>query len=171
MGFVCLFLLYWFCLVLSIRDCGGGRLCQHTAAHCNTLQHTATHCNTLQHTATRYKGCSNITRYCILCIASYGVAMMSRCLEIIGFFANEPYETDYILQKRAMILRSPLIVATPYCLPWNAAILRGIAFFAMHGMPPLNFLHSLHGKAFQGNHSSLLQNIVSFAGLFCKKNL
>jgi len=29
-------------------------------------------------------------------------------------FAEEPYEKDYILQKRPMILRSLLIVATPY---------------------------------------------------------
>ena len=29
-------------------------------------------------------------------------------------FANEPYKRDYILQKRPIILRSLLIVATPY---------------------------------------------------------
>jgi len=29
-------------------------------------------------------------------------------------FAKEPYQRDYILQKRSMILRSLLIVATPY---------------------------------------------------------
>jgi len=29
-------------------------------------------------------------------------------------FAKEPYKTDYILQKRPVILRSLLIVATPY---------------------------------------------------------
>ena len=29
-------------------------------------------------------------------------------------FAKEPYKKDYILQKRPMILRSLLIVATPY---------------------------------------------------------
>ena len=44
-----------------------------------------------------------------------------------------------LLQKRPIILRSLLIVATPY------------------GMPP--------------RHKSLLQNIVSFLGLFCKIDL
>ena len=29
-------------------------------------------------------------------------------------FAKEPYKRDYILQKRPMIVRSLLIVATPY---------------------------------------------------------
>jgi len=29
-------------------------------------------------------------------------------------FAKEPYKRDYILQKRPVILRSLLIVATPY---------------------------------------------------------
>jgi len=29
-------------------------------------------------------------------------------------FAKEPYKRDYILQKRPIILRSVLIVATPY---------------------------------------------------------
>jgi len=32
-------------------------------------------------------------------------------------FAKEPYKRDYILQKRPIILRSLLIVATPYDLP------------------------------------------------------
>jgi len=41
-------------------------------------------------------------------------------LRLVGFlklqvsFAKEPYKRDYILQKRPMILRSLLIVATPY---------------------------------------------------------
>jgi len=32
-------------------------------------------------------------------------------------FAKEPYQKYYILQKRPIILRSLLIVATPYCPP------------------------------------------------------
>ena len=44
----------------------------------------------------------------------YGVATISRLLQIIGlFFAKEPYKRDYILQKGPVILRSLLIVATP----------------------------------------------------------
>ena len=33
-------------------------------------------------------------------------------------FAKEPNKRDYILRKRLVILRSLLIVATPYCEPW-----------------------------------------------------
>ena len=43
----------------------------------------------------------------------YGVASTSRLLKIIGLFAKEPYKRDDILQKRRIILRSLLIVATP----------------------------------------------------------
>jgi len=44
---------------------------------------------------------------------SYGVAMISRLLEIIGLFAKEPYKRDYVLQNRPMVLKSLLIVAAP----------------------------------------------------------
>ena len=35
-------------------------------------------------------------------------------LKLLVSFAKEPYKRDYILQKRPIILRSLLIVATPY---------------------------------------------------------
>jgi len=44
----------------------------------------------------------------------YGVAMISRLLSIIGLFANYRLFYRALLQKRPMILRSLLIVATPY---------------------------------------------------------
>jgi len=47
------------------------------------------------------------------CGLRYGVATNSRLLQIIGLFAKEPYKRDDILQKRPIILRSLLIVATP----------------------------------------------------------
>jgi len=46
--------------------------------------------------------------------ASVGVATISRLLKIMGFFVTEPYKRDYILHKRRIILRSLLIVATPW---------------------------------------------------------
>jgi len=45
---------------------------------------------------------------------AYGVATMSRLLKIKVSFAKEPYCRDDILQKRPIILRGLLIVATPY---------------------------------------------------------
>ena len=45
---------------------------------------------------------------------SYGVATISRLLKIKVSFAKETYQRDDILQKRPIIFRSLLIVATPY---------------------------------------------------------
>jgi len=44
---------------------------------------------------------------------AYEVATISRLLIMIGLFAKEPYKRDDILQKRLIILRGLLIVATP----------------------------------------------------------
>jgi len=44
----------------------------------------------------------------------YGMATISRLLKIEVFFAKEPYKTGDILQKRRILLRSLLIVATSY---------------------------------------------------------
>ena len=48
-------------------------------------------------------------------VDSFGVATISRLLKMIEVsFAKEPYRRDDILQKRPIILRSLLIVATPF---------------------------------------------------------
>ena len=44
----------------------------------------------------------------------YGVATIRRLLKISVSFAKEPYKRDDILQKRPIISRSLLIVATSY---------------------------------------------------------
>jgi len=44
----------------------------------------------------------------------YGVATISRLLQIIGLFYKTAYKRDDILQKRPVILRSLIIEATPY---------------------------------------------------------
>jgi len=45
---------------------------------------------------------------------AYRVATMSRLLKMIGHFCKRPCKRDYFLQKRPIIWRSLLIVATPY---------------------------------------------------------
>jgi len=50
----------------------------------------------------------------------YGVATISTLRKIIGLFCTGPYKRDDILQKRPKILRSLLIVATPYVF-WKSA--------------------------------------------------
>jgi len=49
----------------------------------------------------------------LLTTQRYGVATLSRLLKIQVSFAKELYKRDYILQKRPIIVRSLLIVATP----------------------------------------------------------
>jgi len=78
---------------------------------CNTLQHTATHCNTLQHTAKSVvKSCSPLLK---------GPLDMG-WLRLVGSFKLQVSFAEYslfyraLLQKRPIILRSLLIVATPY---------------------------------------------------------
>ena len=44
----------------------------------------------------------------------YGVATISRLLKTTGLFCKKPCTRDDILQKRHIILRSLLIVVTPY---------------------------------------------------------
>ena len=45
---------------------------------------------------------------------THGVATISSLLKIIGLFCKRAFQRDYILQKRPIILRSLLIVSTPY---------------------------------------------------------
>ena len=60
-----------------------------------------------------------------------------------------------LLQKRPIILRSLLIVVIPYCI-WSV--------ISLH-------LSNLRSQSMIQFSRSLLQNIVSFIGLFCKRDL
>ena len=92
---------------------------QRATTHCNTLQHTATHYNTLQHTATHCNTVHILNTHSLFTSNSAGNLHMG-WLRLVGSlklqvsFAKEPYKRDDILQKRPIILRSLLIVATPY---------------------------------------------------------
>ena len=54
----------------------------------------------------------NESHMCMSHKYAYGVATISRLLKIQVSFAKEPYQRDYILQKRPIVLRSLLIIAT-----------------------------------------------------------
>jgi len=49
-----------------------------------------------------------------LCASLYLRLRFGASLNLQVSFAKEPYKRDYILPKRPIILRGPLIVATPY---------------------------------------------------------
>ena len=53
-------------------------------------------------------------------------------LKLYVSFAKEPYKRDYILQKRPIILRSLLIVATPYVVSRMPEAVLGDEFTPQH---------------------------------------
>ena len=78
----------------------------------------------------------------------YGVATVSRLLKIISLFSKYRLFYRALLQKRPMILRSLLIVATPYQLA------RRVAFADLY----------VYGVALAGRIDKII-------GIFCKKAL
>ena len=111
---------------------------QHTATHCNTLQHTTTHCNTLQHTATHCNTLQHTATHCnTLQWATHDIAQVFMCdvgwLWLVGSFklyvSFAGFRLFYraLLQKRPILLRSLLIVATPYRVRFSCAISCGVA--------------------------------------------
>jgi len=76
---------------------------QCVAVCCSVLQCVAVCCSVLQCVAVCCRWCSHM-----------GWLQLVGSLKLKVSFAKEPYKTDDILQKRPTILRSLLIVATPY---------------------------------------------------------
>jgi len=73
----------------------------------------------LDHVFTKNSVSRGYSCFCLTesCLCMYGVPTISRLLKIIGLFAEYSLFYWALLQKRPMILRSLLIVATPYlCL-------------------------------------------------------
>jgi len=63
------------------------------------------------------------------------VASASRLLKTVGLFVKEPYKRDYILQKRLIILRSLLIVATPYVFnTCSFSTIENVSFVMFHSL-------------------------------------
>jgi len=81
----------------------------------------------------------------------FGLATIGRRLKIISLFCKEPYKRDYSLQKRPIILRSLLIVASPYLdlqVPFSHIRRRSRLFMSLSAMWDLNnlrFFKSLSG--------------------------
>jgi len=75
----------------------------------NAMTHSYLWNDLLIYTSTESLLCSSI---------SYGVATISRLLKFIRLFAEYRLFNGALLQKGPIILKSLLIVATPYC-PWH----------------------------------------------------
>jgi len=109
----------YICIYIYIYIC----VCIHIYANIHTYIYRALSTN--EPTVTPVAGwilhCGNSSpnlQAQILQALSYGVATISRLLKIKlnikVSFVKEAYKTDYILQKRPIILRSVHIAATPY---------------------------------------------------------
>ena len=97
---------------------------QRIVRYCRVLQCDALCCSVLQCVAVRYSASQCIAMCCsvLQCVIAsirnrgYGEATISRLLKSTGSFAKELYKRDDILQKRPIILRHLLMVATPYLI-------------------------------------------------------
>ena len=95
---------------------------QRDAASCNTPQRTATHCNALQHTAAYYNTLQHITtllQHQPIMKEKMPLMPLARLvgsLKLQVSFAEYSLFYRALLQKRRIILRSLLMVATPYDL-------------------------------------------------------
>jgi len=78
------------------------------------LQWVAVGCSGLQCVAV---GCSVLQWIALILVHHMGWLRLVGFLKLQGSFAKEPYKRDDIPQKRPIILRSLLIVATPYWYP------------------------------------------------------
>jgi len=68
----------------------------------------------------------------------YGVATISRLLQITFSFAEYRLFYRALLQKRPMILRSLLIVATPYCSESKDKVIE-LTYLGEHPIEKLSF--------------------------------
>jgi len=110
--------------------------------HIFVMSHISTH--NLQKRVMSHTSIYHLRTIFMSHISTYGVATISRLLTMLVSFAKESRKRGCILQKKPMIVRSLLIVDTPYHLQ----------------MISMSHVSTYH-----------LQNIVSFIGFFCKRDL
>ena len=99
--------------IMRMWDCTLG----DTATHCNSLQHTIAHYNTDFFHHDRYSGVLMGMRVCVcmyVCVCTYGVATVSWLLKLYVSLENIGLFCRALLQKRPIVLRSLLMVASPY---------------------------------------------------------
>jgi len=142
---------------------------RHFATHCITLQRTTTRCNTLQHTAIHCITLQRTISHCNTYLASLGKeARSDQTLHTLQRTAthtehartksHDPTTLCNALQHTATHCNALQHTAT-HCNALHHAAMHCNTYLASSGEEPLL------------NCRSLLQNIVSFIGLFCKKDL
>jgi len=113
------------CVALCCSVCCSVLQC--VAVCCSALQRVAVCCSALQCVAVQSSGsvvgCCSMLHFFYIFLAM-GWLRWVGSLKLKVPFAKEPYKRDDILQKRPIILRSLLIVATPYYYKKRQALVR-----------------------------------------------
>jgi len=130
---------------------------QHTATHCNTLQHTATHCTTLQHTATH---CNTLQHTATHCNTLQHTATHCNTLQHTATHCNscDSWRGVSTVSTVTFCHTSWLLTTVTF----SSCVVTSLDEVNSHLLPTQQALQ---------NYTSLLQNIVSFIGLFCKRDL
>jgi len=157
---------------------------QYTATYCTRQQHTATHCNTLQHTATVAATWCQLSSFLLCGCLPFFVPRhasqiqrvhRSRCLTM--FCAS-----NYWFIFKFNFFQTCVATATCQCLSflWRdmcvCVVWTDILWVSRHSCRSmsswcLSTQHENMSSWSLSRISSLLQNIVSFIGLFCKRDL
>jgi len=158
-----------------------GSTLYHSTTHCNTPQHNAAHCNTLQHRGYRVWG------YCrwVLLMHLAHTSLANTCIKIS--LANKslpPYLLRIHLCQHICARCYVLSVCGSMC--WSVCgsacwcvcgfmcwcVWGSVCWFVWSWWGEESFTH-VYGQKYAPvyTYKSLLQNIVSFIGLFCKRDL
>jgi len=157
----------------------------HTATHYNTLQHTATHCNARDasravaahshghdRTATHYNTLQHTATHCNTRDASRAVAAHSHEQTQQSEQPPNGATFDVSADPPRMQLCHQLERRRQSCMP---QVLVCESFhsceYVMSHVCMSHIVHCTTGHPILMNCRSLLQNIVSFTGLFCKRDL
>ena len=102
--------------------CCSALQCVAVCCSCMALPRVAACCSVLQCVAVSWIVCSGVMCVAAVCTRSLlymGWLRLVGSLRLKVSFAKEPHKRDYILQKRPIMLRSLLIVATPHQRRWH----------------------------------------------------
>jgi len=157
---------------------------QHTATRCNRLQHTATRCNTYTHvihymtnvcvyvyvnTYTRCNTPQHAATYCNTHCNTLQHVYPGHSLYVCPR-GNAPFSTGS-RKRRCLAPFKSLRVLQRLAVCCSVSLSRkGRDLFPSRN-PPVSHFESPKSPYDRLNYTSLLQNIVSFIGLFCKRDL
>jgi len=125
---------------------------QHTARHCKTLQHAATHCNILHQTSSQYSHCNTLQHAATHCNTLHQTSSQySHCVHSVGTWLMLHNNRHHCVAMCCSVLQCDDVCAVQHKSSLSVAVQQTSCL-----------LHHIH---------QTLPNIVSFIGLFCKRDL